>query len=71
MKIKTFMTAQVTDDDNIKVYITGPANKLLVLLEEEAVQIFKELKDEGYPDTLEVACIFFKNVAERVFNDDL
>lgn len=71
MKFETLMTARINDDDQLEVSINGPANDLLVLLEEEAVRLFKELKNEGYPDTQAVFRLFFKNVTERVFPDDL
>ena len=71
MKSEFYMSAKIQDDGLVKVDIYGPANKLLQLLEEEACDIFKELKDQCYPDTLEVMCLFFKNIAERVFTDDL
>ena len=71
MKSEFYLTAEITDDDRARVTINGPANKILALLEEEAVQLFEELKNEGCPDTLEIFCLFFKKVTERVFPDDL
>lgn len=68
---KIYLSAEIQEDVQAKVTINGPANKVLVLLEEEAVAIFNSLKDAGRPDTLEVMCLFFKNIAERVFDDDL
>lgn len=70
MKIETYMTAKI-HDGRVKVEMQGPADKLLSLLTEEVVAIFKELKKEGCPDTLEVFSLFFKNVAKEVFNIDL
>lgn len=71
MKSKAYMSATITDEGRVKVDIYGPGDKLLPLLEEEAYAIFKELKEKCYPATLEVMCLFFKNIAERVFPDDL
>jgi len=71
MKSEFYMSTEIQDDGQAKVTITGPATKLLQLLEEEVVSIFNELKDKCYSDTLEVMCLFFKNIAERVFPDDL
>lgn len=71
MKSEPCLSAKITEDGRVKVDIYGPANKLLPLLEEEAVSIFNELKDKCYPNTLEVMCLFFKNITERVFDDDL
>ena len=71
MKSEIYLSAKITDDDQVEVALKGPANKILVVLEEEAVQIFKELKNAGYPDTMEIFCLFFKKVTERVFPDDL
>ena len=71
MKSEPHLSATITDDGRLKVDIYGPADKLLPLLEEEAYAIFNELKDKCYPQTLEVLCLFFKNVTERVFPDDL
>lgn len=71
MKSEIYLSAEIQEDDQAKFTINGPANKVLVLLEEEAVAIFNSLKDAGRPDTLELMCLFFKNVAEGVFNDDL
>lgn len=71
MKSKAYMSAKIQDDGRLKVDIYGPANILLPLLEEEAYAVFKELKDKCYPNTLEVMCLFFKNIAERVFPDDI
>lgn len=71
MKSETHLSATITDEVRMKVDIYGPADKLLPLLEAESVSIFNELKDKCYPNTLEVMCLFFKNIAERVFDDDL
>lgn len=71
MKSETRMSATITDEGCVKVDIYGPGDKLLPLLEEEAYAIFNELKEKCYPQTLEVMCLFFKNVTERVFPDDL
>lgn len=71
MKSETRLSATITEDDSVKVDIYGHADKLLLLLEEEAVSIFNELEDKCYPNTLELMCMVFKNIAERVFNDDL
>lgn len=71
MKSETYLSAKIQDDGRVNVDIYGPANKLIPLLEEETVSIFKNLKDECYLDTLKVMCLFFKNIAERVFGDDL
>lgn len=71
MKSEIYLSAEILDDDQPKVNINGPVNKVLVLLEEEAVAIFNLLKKSGSPDTQELMCLFFKNVAEGVFNDDL
>ena len=71
MKSETHLSARITDDGRRHIAVYGPADKLLELLEEEACAVFMKLKDECYPDTLEVMCRTLKNIAERVFNDDL
>ena len=71
MKSEPYMSATITQDGRLQVDIYAPADKLLPLIEEEACAIFNDLKDMCYPDTLEVMCLFFKNIAERVFPDDL
>lgn len=71
MKSEIYLTAKMTDDAHALVSINGPYDKILSLLEEEAVQIFGELKNESCPATLESFCTFFKDVTERVFSDDL
>lgn len=71
MKSETHLSARITDDCRTQIDFYGPAGKLLQLLEEEACAIFKELKDECYPATLEVLFTTLDNIAERVFNDDL
>lgn len=72
MKSETYhLSAEIQEDDRVKVSINGPTNIVLVLLEKEAVAIFNSLKDSGKPDTLDVMCLFFKNVAERVYGVDL
>ena len=70
MTSKSYLSAKITDDDRVKVNINGPASEVMVLLEEEAVTIFKSFKDNGYSDTMALFCLFFKNVAEEVFNID-
>lgn len=71
MKSETYLSAKITDD-RVKVDINGPASEVMELLEEEAISIFKSFfKDTGYSDTMEVFCLFFKNVAKEVFNIDL
>lgn len=70
MKSEIYLSAKVLDD-HVKVKINGSVSEVLSLLEEEAVAIFNSLKDAGRPDTLELMCLFFKNVAEGVFEDDL
>ena len=71
MTSKTYLSAKITDDDRVKVDINGPASEVMVLLEEEAVTIFKSFKDNGYSDTMALFCLFIKNVAKDVFNIDL
>lgn len=58
-------------EGRVKIEMHGPADKLLALLTEEAVGIFKELAKEGYPDTSEVFCMFVGNVSKEVFDIDL
>ena len=70
MKIETHLSAKI-QDGRVKLEMQGPADKLLSLLTEEAVGLFKELTNEGYPDTFEVFHLFFKNVAREVFDIDL
>ena len=65
------MSATITDEGRVKLEIHGPYNKLLVLLEEEAVSIFEELKNEGNQATMALFWLFYKNVAKEVFNIDL
>ena len=69
MKSETYMSARIKDDVRLQMDYYGPADKLLQLIEEEACAIFKELRDNGYPDTLEAMRLFVNNIAERVFND--
>lgn len=71
MTSKTYLSAKITDDDRVKVDINGPASEVMVLLEEEAVTIFKSFKDNGYSDRMALFCLFIKNVAKDVFNIDL
>lgn len=71
MKSEPYMSATITDEGRVKLEIHGPGNKLLVLLEEEAVSIFEELKNEGNPATMALFWLFFKNVAKEVFDIDL
>lgn len=70
MKSETYLSAKIMNG-RVKVEMQGPADKLLSLLTEEAVGIFKELVKEGYPDTFEVFRMFFGNVAKEVFDIDL
>lgn len=49
MKLKALLSARIREDDQMEINITGPSDKLLVLFE-EAVNIFTELEKEGYPD---------------------
>lgn len=71
MKSKTYLSAKITDDDRVKVDINGPAREVMVLLEEEAVMLFKSFKENGYPDTMGVFCQFVENVTKEVFDIDL
>ena len=71
MKSETHLSARITDDGRLQLDIYGPAGKILVLLEEEAVSIFEKLKNEGNPATMALFCLFYKNVAKEVFNIDL
>ena len=66
MKSETYLSAKILDDDSARVDIKGSAKEILVLLEVATVDIFTELKDSGYPDSLELMCLFFKNVAKEV-----
>lgn len=70
MKSETYISAKILDD-SVRVDITGPASEVMELFTAAAVDIFKELRDCGYPHTLEVMRLFFKNVAEGVYGDDL
>lgn len=70
MKIETHLSAKI-QDGRVKIEMQGPADKLLSLLTEETVGLFKELTNEGCPDTFEVFRMFFGNVAKEVFNIDL
>lgn len=72
MKSKTHLSAKITDEGLLEVTINGTADELLVLLEDEAVSIFKELKKHGgYPECFKVFTLFYKNVAKEVFDIDL
>lgn len=71
MKSKTYLSAKITDDDRVKVDINGPASEVMELLEEEAVSIFKSFKENGGSNTIELFCLFYKNVAKEVFDIDL
>lgn len=70
MKSETYLSAKIMNG-RVKVEMQGPADKLLSLLTEEAVGLFKELAKEGHPDTSEVFRMFYGNVAKEVFNIDL
>lgn len=70
MKSKTYLSAKIIDDC-VKVDINGSASEVMVLLEEEAVSIFKSFKENGCSDTIALFCLFYKNVAEEVFDIDL
>lgn len=67
---ETYLSAKI-QDGRLKVEIQGPPDKLLSLLTEEAVDLFKELAKEGYSDTMGVFCQFVENVAKEVFDIDL
>lgn len=70
MKSETRLSAKITDEGRVKVEINGTADEVLVLLEDEAVSIFKELKKQGYPDSIKVFALFFEHVTKEVFNID-
>ena len=71
MKSETHLSAKITDEGRVEVEINGTADKVLVLLENEAVFIFKELKKQGYPDGFKVFAQFFEHVTKEVFDIDL
>lgn len=71
MKSETHLSAKIQEDGRLQVDFYGPADELLLLLEEEACAIFKDLKDKCCSTTYEVMCMIFANIAERVFPDDL
>lgn len=66
MKSKTYLSSKITDDDRVKVDINGPASEVM-----EAVSIFKSFKENGGSNTIELFCLFYKNVAKEVFDIDL
>lgn len=70
MKSETYISAKILDD-SVRVDITGPASEVMELFEAAAVDIFKELRDCGYPDTKGLFCHFVENVTKEVFPDDL
>ena len=70
MKSEIYLSAKITDG-RVKMDINGPGSVVMVLLEEEAVSIFKSFKENGCSDTMAVFCMFFKNVAKEVFDIDL
>ena len=71
MKSKTYLSAKITDDDHVKVDINGSASEVMVLLEEEAVTIFKSFKEKGFSDTMALFCLFYMKVRKEVFDIDL
>lgn len=71
MRSNTYLSAKIKEDEHVEVNINGPVSEVLPLLEEEAVAIFKLLDKAGSPDTLDLFCLFFKNVAKEVFDIDL
>lgn len=71
MKSKTYLSAKITDEGRVEVVINGTTDELLVLLEKEAVSIFKEREKHGHHDSIALFYLFFKNVAKEVFNIDL
>lgn len=71
MKSKTYLSAEILDDNRVKVDIDGPARHVLELLEDEAVMLFKSFKENGYSDTMALYCQFFQNVTKEVFDIDL
>ena len=71
MKSETYLSAKITDDDRVKVNINGPGSDVMILLEEEAVSIFKSFKENGCSNTIALFYLFLKNVAKEVFNIDL
>lgn len=71
MKSKTYLSAKITDDDRVKVDINGPADEVIVLLEDATVSIFKSFEENGCSHTMALFRLFFKKVTEEVFNIDL
>ena len=71
MKSETHLSAKITDEGYAEVVINGTTEELLVLLEKEAVSIFKEREKHGYHDSMALFYLFYKNVAKEVFDIDL
>ena len=71
MKSETYMSAKITDEGRAEVVINGTADKLIALLEEEAVTVYKECEKHGHHVGMALFYLFLKDVAKEVFNIDL